>query len=239
MADLHANLAYSTVATAPSPATSGTSLVVTAGHGTRFPTPGNGYNAIVWPAGVLPTPANAEIVRVTGKSTDTLTITRAQESTVARTIVVGDQIAVAITKKTLTDAEKGMVQIRCFCEPAGITINVNSTAYISIVPTEHGVDLAVIPWTHYRIRVSGNSNAVGQTVTAQLATSFATPTTAVHTGGNDLVMTNTPSLWDSGWLTRDDGASGVQNYILAFKGSNGTVDFAGTYIDVWYKYEPS
>lgn len=101
--DAHKNLAVSTVATAPSPATSGTSLVVAAGEGGRFPTPP--FNATVWPAGVLPDPLNAEIVRVTGVSTDTLTITRAQESTSARSVLVGDLIAATITAKTLTDIE--------------------------------------------------------------------------------------------------------------------------------------
>jgi hypothetical protein len=36
---------------------------------------------------------------------DTLTITRAQESTSARTVIVGDQIAATVTAKTLTDVE--------------------------------------------------------------------------------------------------------------------------------------
>jgi hypothetical protein len=100
--DSHANFAVSTVATAPSPATSGTSLVVTAGQGSRFPAVP--FNAVVCPNAV-PDPTNAEVVRVTARSTDTLTITRAQESSVARTIVVGDRIFAAITSKTLTDVE--------------------------------------------------------------------------------------------------------------------------------------
>lgn len=101
--DAHANLAISTVATAPSPATSGTSLVVASGHGARFPAVP--FNATVWPADATPDPANAEIVRVTGISTDTLTIVRAQEGTSARTIVVGDYIAATMTAKTITDIE--------------------------------------------------------------------------------------------------------------------------------------
>ena len=102
--DNHANFAYSLVATAPSPASSGTSLIVTAGTGTLFPTAT--FNAVVWPTGTnLPTSSNAEIVRVTVKSTDTFTITRAQESTNARTILVGDQIAVCPTVKCFTDIE--------------------------------------------------------------------------------------------------------------------------------------
>lgn len=101
--DAHKNFAYSTVATAPSPASSGTSLVVHAGDGALFPAAP--FNATVWPAGVQPLTTNAEIVRVTAVSTDTLTIVRAQESTSARTIVAGDQIAVTITKKVITDIE--------------------------------------------------------------------------------------------------------------------------------------
>lgn len=103
MPDAHANLAISSVATAPSPAASGTSLVVAAGEGARFPaTP---FNATVWPATARPDPSNAEIVRVTNRSTDTLTITRSQESSSARTIVVGDLIAATVTAKSLTDIE--------------------------------------------------------------------------------------------------------------------------------------
>jgi len=97
------NFAYSVVATAPSPAASGTSLVVSAGDGAKFPTPP--FNAVVWPTGVQPTTANAEIVRVTAVATDTFTITRTQEGTAARTILVNDQIALNVTKKTLTDIE--------------------------------------------------------------------------------------------------------------------------------------
>src|SRR3990172_8433621 len=104
--DAHKNFAYSTVATAPSPAASGTSLVVAAGDGAKFPTVP--FNATVWPVSVQPTTANAEIVRVTNISTDTFTITRTQESTSARSIVVGDQIAATITALTLTDAENSI-----------------------------------------------------------------------------------------------------------------------------------
>mgnify|MGYP000033994717 CR=1 FL=1 len=106
MPDLHKNFAYSVVATAPSPASSGTSLVVTAGEGALFPTVP--FNATIWPTATQPISTNAEIVRVTAIATDTLTIIRAQESSSARTVIVGDQIAATITNKTLTDAENAM-----------------------------------------------------------------------------------------------------------------------------------
>ena len=101
--DNHKNFAYSTVATAPSPASSGTSLVVQSGDGAKFPTAP--FNATIWPAGSQPSTANAEIVRVTAKSTDTFTITRAQESSSAQSIAIGYQIAATITAKTMTDIE--------------------------------------------------------------------------------------------------------------------------------------
>lgn len=104
--DAHKNFAISAVATAPSPAASGTSLVVTGGHGTRFPAVP--FNATIWPTGATPDPATAEIVRVTAISTDTFTITRTQESTSARTVIVGDQIMAGITALTATEIEEAL-----------------------------------------------------------------------------------------------------------------------------------
>ncbi len=88
------NFAYSLVATAPSPAISGTSLVVTAGDGAKFPA--DSFRATIWPINARPTTANAEVVTVSSISTDTFTIVRAQESSSARTVVVGDQIALTV-----------------------------------------------------------------------------------------------------------------------------------------------
>jgi len=46
--DAHKNFSYSTVLTAPSPADTGTSLVVAAGDGAKFPAVA--FNATVWPS---------------------------------------------------------------------------------------------------------------------------------------------------------------------------------------------
>jgi len=108
--DAHKNFATSLVATAPSPATSGTSLVVTSSEGTRFPAVP--FNATIGPDNTKLTPANSEIVRVTAISTDTFTIVRAQEGTSARTVVVGDVIFAGITAKTVTDVEHAVPTVR-------------------------------------------------------------------------------------------------------------------------------
>jgi prepilin-type N-terminal cleavage/methylation domain-containing protein len=83
----------STVATAPSPASSGTSLTVASGQGARFGTPP--FYATIWPAGLQPLPSNSEVVLVSAVSGDTFTITRTQQGSSARSVIVGDQISAA------------------------------------------------------------------------------------------------------------------------------------------------
>jgi hypothetical protein len=107
----HSNFAYGTVTSAPDPAASGTTLVMGTATFAQFPNPGTAttYNAVIWPSGTIPLASNSEIVTISAKGTEgTVTIIREQESSSARTIEVGDQIAMAVTKKTLTDVEDGI-----------------------------------------------------------------------------------------------------------------------------------
>jgi hypothetical protein len=102
--DAHKNFAVTTVSTAPSPATSGTSITVA--DASVFPaTP---FNVTICPVDAIPTQTNAEIARVTAIVGNVLTVTRAQESSSARTIIVGDLIAATITVKVVTDIENAI-----------------------------------------------------------------------------------------------------------------------------------
>jgi len=94
------NFAIASVVSTPSGAT-GTSLVVTAGEGVRFPPPP--FDATVWPTGALPDPTNAEIVSVTAVAGDTLTLVRGQEGSLVRTIAPTDLIANTVTAKVLSN----------------------------------------------------------------------------------------------------------------------------------------
>lgn len=136
MFDAHKNFAYSTVATAPSPADTGTTLSTQAGEGSRFPaTP---FNAIVCPAGQQPLPNNAEIVRVTAVSGDSVTtMVRQQEGTSARSIVVGDQIFAGPTIKTLTDIESLVVGPGAWLQQGVVlstdaALTINSTTSVTV-----------------------------------------------------------------------------------------------------------
>lgn len=172
--DPHGNLSYSTVATAPSPAGSGTSLSVASGHGSRFPDPGAvGYNVTIWPADAIPTPANAEIVRVTAKAGDVLTITRTQEGSSARSILVGDQIANTITKKILDDIEAAIPG------PTGATGATGPTGPTGTGLTGTGVTGATGP-----TGVTGSAGTTGPTgVTGATGSAGATgPTGTGQTG---------------------------------------------------------
>ena len=88
------NLAVEKVAVAPSPATSGTSLQVTAGKGSFYPAPP--FYATTGPEDQIANPDFAEIVLVTAVSTDTMTITRARKGTTAKSIDVGWIFAVGV-----------------------------------------------------------------------------------------------------------------------------------------------
>lgn len=122
--DAHKNFALSTLASPPD-GTSGTSLTVATGHGTRFPAAP--FNVTLWPAGVASTVSNAEIVRVTAKATDVFTVTRAQEGTSARTHAANDQIAATFTARSATDIEYGAHGIVNVKDPVYGAVGDNST----------------------------------------------------------------------------------------------------------------
>jgi hypothetical protein len=99
--DVLNNLAYGAVLTPPSPAASGTTLTLNAGHGARFPAAP--FSVSVWAFGMPADPTNTEIVRVTAKAGDVFTIQRQQENTLPRTILAGDQVAQAMTGRFMTE----------------------------------------------------------------------------------------------------------------------------------------
>ena len=130
--DPHLNLRRATVSVAPSPATSGTSLIVDAGS--VFPATALGaYNLLVWPNGEAPTTQNAEIIRVTTRTVDTLNpIVRAQEGSSARSIVIGDQVALAPTAKTFTDIETAVTALEAAPPAHGHEVHTNRVRYIPL-----------------------------------------------------------------------------------------------------------
>jgi len=80
---------------------SSTSITVTSGQGARFPTLSAGD---YFYATLIDTSNNLEIVKCTARSTDVLTVVRAQESTTSRAYSTGDRIEIRLTAPTFVDA---------------------------------------------------------------------------------------------------------------------------------------
>ena len=89
---------------------SATSITLTSGQGARFPTLGAGD---YFYATLIDTSNNLEIVKCTARSTDVLTVVRAQETTTARAYSTGDRIEIRLTAQTFVDAvnEIGPTQV--------------------------------------------------------------------------------------------------------------------------------
>jgi len=96
MAIKFTNNAYSTLASSIN--NSATSITLTTGEGARFPS----FSAPdYFLATLIDSSNNLEIVKCTTRSTDVLTVVRAQESTTARAYATGDRIELRITAGVL------------------------------------------------------------------------------------------------------------------------------------------
>ena len=83
---------------------SGVSLVVASGGGALFPTPaGSEYFYVTIEDASDAT--SYEVVKVTARSTDTFTITRAQDGTSAAAWAAGDKVQLRLPRKAITDLE--------------------------------------------------------------------------------------------------------------------------------------
>lgn len=101
---------------------SATSITLTSGQGARFPTLSAGD---YFYATLVDTSNNLEIVKCTARSTDVLTVVRAQESTTARAYSAGDRIEIRLTAQTFIDATT--------VTPAMVSDQVNtSTGYFDL-----------------------------------------------------------------------------------------------------------
>lgn len=85
---------------ASSVTTGATSIALTAGTGALFPSPSGGN----WfPVTVIKSDGSLEIMRCTARSTDTLTVTRAQEGTTAKAFSAGDRVELRLTVAALAE----------------------------------------------------------------------------------------------------------------------------------------
>lgn len=102
---------------------SATSITLASGQGARFPTLSSGDYFF---ATLIDTSNNLEIVKVTARSSDVLTATRAQDNTTARAFAIGDRIELRITAGTLEEVVSGSTVVTDQTPQLGGNLDLNS-----------------------------------------------------------------------------------------------------------------
>lgn len=221
-----------------------TSITLTSGQGARFPTlTASDY----FYATLIDTSNNLEIVKVTARSTDVLTVVRAQESTTARAYSTGDRIEIRITAQTFTDAAavipSGTVML--FVQTAAPTGWTKSTTHdnkaLRVVSGSASTGGSVAFTTAFASQaVSGSVGTSGATTlsTAQMPSHTHNLTAPVvwstYSGGNP------PTLFSGTTSPANSGTPGYWNQPDATGGggshthSGGT--FTGTAINLAVQY---
>lgn len=233
--DAHANFAYSLVSVAPSPALSGTTLTVL--DGSVFPAAP--FNATVYPIAEFPLSTNAEIVRVTSKVGNALTITRtAEPGGINRAILVGDQILAGPTAKTITDIESAIPStaglLSAINVSAGLTSqNLSALTFSNSNGVSFGLNGSVITGT-----VATNYQSQGAYLTtaalSQDSSKYAGTNGAI-TGGSITVNTSGVSVNLPAYLTTAMASNRGSDFVQAsanFFGTNASATIASNAISI-------
>ena len=148
--------------------TSDTTVTLDSGEGARFPTLGSGD---YFYATIVDTSNNLEIVKVTARSTDSMTVTRAQDGTTARAFSIGDRFELRPVAALFEDIDirgsggtiSGNVDIDSSgAEPLTITGTDATQTRVQLINTTSGVD-----YTYVQARTDAGSgyfihNGTGQ-----------------------------------------------------------------------------
>jgi len=102
-------------------------LAVTAGTGARFPSAGN-FPCVIWDAAYSnpQLDTSRELVLCTSRSTDTLTITRAQESTSAKAWDSGSKVAMVVSAAFITQIETEITAKAAVTQPAAYSFTADA-----------------------------------------------------------------------------------------------------------------
>ena len=115
------NNAFGTISAGIS--TSVTTIVLDSGQGARFPTLGSGD---YFYATLIDTSNTLEIVKVTARSTDSMTVTRAQDNTTASAFAIGDRFELRPTAALFEDIVSGATLVSDTSPQLGGNLDLNS-----------------------------------------------------------------------------------------------------------------
>ena len=195
-----------------------TTLTVASGTGALFPSPtGSNYSyvTLINAAGTV-----LEIVKLTARSTDTLTITRAQEGTTASAFSTGDKVELRVTAAGMTDTfNNGGVQSATAVAGTGISIgSVTTTGAATHTINNTGVTSVTV--------AAGTGMSGGGTVTTTGTVTLNNAGVTSLTAGTGIsVSASTGGVT----ITNTSSASGTVTSVATGNGlSGGTITSSGT-----------
>lgn len=203
------NNASATLATSIN--TSVTTIAVTAGQGAQFPVLTNGD---FFYATLVDGSNNIEIVKVTARSSDTLTVIRAQDNTIARSYLAGDKIELRIVSASLAAI---ITDAAAYSD----TINANLNSHIADTSDAH--DASAISFSPTGTLASTDV----QSALAELE-SEKLPATATVSGANGISTSGT--LGSGVTISPSAGYNGYGARTVSTSAPSGGNDG-----DIWYQ----
>ena len=197
-----------------------TTIALAPGDGAKFPAPGAGDDFLLTLFQRVGTnEVNHEIVRVTARATDSLTVARGQEGTTARAFGSGDPVELRLTAGAILPTRAGALT-GALNEAA--TVTVASAATVAIGTAKANT-----------ISITGTTAITGfDTVAAGVVrrTVFAAALTLTHNVTKMILIGNANIATAAGdvaeWLSQGSGVWKLVNYTRADGDSIGTVSLA-------------
>ena len=194
-----------------------TSIVLASGKGALFPQPSTdgAFNGVWWRSDLYTDPSkdsNKEIVRITARTTDTLTITRAQEGTTATVKNASGgtySFMLALTAKMITDLVAAIPTILMAHKTTDELVN-NS----DVLQNDDHLFVSVAANSVYIVELNINGGA--NDATSKLLISFTAPASSTMKG---FVFHNTSSRTAFDQIYSGNLLGSVNNSIWGYNGS--------------------
>ena len=158
---------------------SATSIVLTAGQGARFPTLSAGD---YFYATLIDTSNNLEIVKVTARSTDTMTIVRAQDNTTARAYSTNDRFELRPTAALFNEKADAADVVAGYVAKSGSTMTGSLTSNKAEILTTSGSRFNLTKTSVGNQHIIATSQGVSNTATKIHGFTFAPPSTETQAG---------------------------------------------------------
>jgi hypothetical protein len=217
---------------------SATTITVSSGQGALFPslTSGDYFYATI-----IDSSNNIEIVKITARSTDSLTAVRAQENTTGRSFVGGDQISLRVTAATLNnfaaqDKDNSFTGTNSFSGTSNFTGGAGSTTFTNIPTFSSGI-LPILNGGTGSATATGSGDVVLDTSPTIDTPTITTPTISDPSISNPTITTygSIKALFETATITASappaptnfDVMTQAVQYYTSNASANFTLNFRG------------